>query len=106
MVAEVAYKMMQCYQFKVDKDLQIDVFHFLGTLVKTYSQGYPFVLRIIQMIKLYDHVASSIASGIQLLVENYNCSSILHNFIKEITEVLSDEKCSEKVILFRVSYLN
>lgn len=99
MTAEVAYRVMQCYKFKVDKELQNITFHFLGTLIKNYGQGYTFTIRIIQMIKLYDHLVQCIPEGFQLLVENYNCKGIIHDFTKEITELLSDEKTADDQVL-------
>lgn len=98
MIAEVPYRVMQCYSFKTDKELQNITYHFLGLLLKDYSQGYSFIIRIVSLIKLYEHVVPSIANGIQLLIDNYNCKGVLHDLIKEMIELLSDVNTAENVV--------
>lgn len=98
MLGEVAYQTMQCYNFKMDHDLQNATFHFFGMLIKNYSLGDTFVIRIVHMIKSYDHIVPTIPAGIQLLVENYNCPNLLHAFIKEMCELLSDERTNENQV--------
>lgn len=98
MVAETVYQTMQCYNFKTDKDLQNIIFHFVGTLIKNYSHGDMYVVRVVHMIKSYEHIVSTVATGIQLLIENYNCANLLHAFIKEMCELLAEEKVNENQV--------
>ncbi|KAK4878019.1 hypothetical protein RN001_010525 [Aquatica leii] len=92
LIAEVCYRFLENPTIKADKELCTELFSTLGMLIKGYSHGVTFVIRIVQFIKIHDHLSHCVPDGIQLLVKNYNCKGLIADFVREITEWQTDEK--------------
>ncbi|KAF5285103.1 hypothetical protein FQA39_LY16792 [Lamprigera yunnana] len=92
LIAEVCYRFLENPLTKSDKELCTELFNTLGTLIKGYNHGVTFVVRIVQLIKIHEHLNHCVPSGVQLLVKNYNCKGLVRDFVQEITEWQTDEK--------------
>lgn len=90
-VSEVCYIFLQNPTIKIEKDLKMEIFNLLGTLIKEYSHGTSFVIRIVQLIKIYEHLVHSLPEGVQCLITNYNCKGLIHDLVVEITEWQTEE---------------
>ncbi|KAF5285204.1 hypothetical protein FQR65_LT13319 [Abscondita terminalis] len=92
LIAEVCYRFLESPTIKSDKQLCTELFSTLGTLIKGYNHGVTFVIRIVQFIKIHEHLNHCVPDGINHLVKNYNCKSLIGDFVREITEWQTDEK--------------
>lgn len=92
MIAEILYKYLENPKIKTSRDLRVEIFNMLGSLVKNYHHGVSFIVRMVQMTKSFEHLVHCIPEGIQILVERYNCKSLVRDFIREITEWQTDDK--------------
>lgn len=90
---------MECYFFKHDKDIRMEAFSVLGTLLKSYNHSIKFVVCIVQLIKMHEHLVNCVPEGIQLLVESFNCKSLVRNFVREITEWQTGDNLDNQVKL-------
>lgn len=50
------------------------------------------MIRIVELIKLHEHLVQCLPEGFKFLVENYNCKGMIHNVIQEVTEWQTNEK--------------
>lgn len=98
LVSEVCYRFLQNPAIKPEKEVRVEIFSLLGFLIKTYSHGTAFVIRMVQLIKLHEHLVHCTPEGIQLLVQNFNCKGIVHDLIREITEWQTDEKYQDSQV--------
>lgn len=92
MIAEVIYRYLENPQVKSARELRIELFNTIGILVKNYHHGLSFRVRMVQMIKSLEHLVHCVPEGIQILVNKYNCKSLVRDFVKEITEWQTNEK--------------
>lgn len=98
MLASVCYKFLEMPNLKQDKDLQNEIFNLLGVLIKGYNYSMSFVIRTVQLVKIYEHLIHVVPKGIELLVENFNCKSLIRDFVKEITEWQTDENIQDSQV--------
>ncbi|KAL3271523.1 hypothetical protein HHI36_022001 [Cryptolaemus montrouzieri] len=92
LVSEVCYRFLQNAAIKNEKGVSTEIWSFLGTLIKSYNHRKTFVIRIVQLIKLHEHLVHCLPEGFRFLVENYNCKSMIHDIVQEVTEWQTDEK--------------
>ncbi|KAB0791130.1 hypothetical protein PPYR_02930 [Photinus pyralis] len=92
LVAEVCYRFLESSTIKSEKEVCTELLSTLGVLIKSYNHGMTFVVRIVQLIKIHDFLSHCVPQGIQLLVKNYHCKSLIRDFVQEITEWQTDEK--------------
>ncbi|XP_065218863.1 condensin complex subunit 1 [Planococcus citri] len=62
----------------------------LGILIKQYNNGISCKVKIVQLLKLYDHLDSTLAQTVVLIVEKFNCRSLIKELIVEIIETESE----------------
>lgn len=90
-----------CFQFlekpaiKNDKESLNEIFNIFGYLLKNYNYGCTFVLRATQMIKTHEHMSQCLPKGIQHIVTEFKCKSLLHDLIEELTEWQIDDKSND-----------
>lgn len=84
--AEICFSFLQNPSIKQDKKLRDDIFGFFGNLIKSYDYGKTFICRLINSIRVYEHLANVVPEGIKLLVNQFNCSAYVHHLVKEATE--------------------
>lgn len=78
--------------------MRVEMFHVLGTLVKCYNHGPSFIVRMVYLVKTHEHLATCIPEGIKILVESYNCKSLVHSFIQELIESQSNEQFQDNQV--------
>ncbi|KOX78117.1 Condensin complex subunit 1 [Melipona quadrifasciata] len=80
---KVCYKVLeQCKDLK-QKHTRKTIFQ---TAVKKYNHGISCVIRIIQLVKLHDTLASHMAVGVTHMVNNYGCNGLIREIMKEIDQ--------------------
>ncbi|XP_071442797.1 condensin complex subunit 1-like [Hetaerina americana] len=63
------------------------IFQVLGTLIKRYNHGLSCSLKIVQLLKIYEHTSSPLAQGvISFAGPALSCRSIVREVLREISE--------------------
>lgn len=97
---KVCYKVLeQCKDSKC-KHIRETIFEILGTSVKKYNHGISCVIRIIQLVKLHDILASHIAIGIIYMIKNCGCNGLIKEIMKEIDQSELSEPDSRNISIF------
>lgn len=91
MVASICYTFLESPSIKSDKDLTIEVFTMLGTLLKRHNHREAFIWRLIGLLKIHEHLVSVIPDGLRILMEEHNGQSLLNEFIVKMMEWQCDE---------------
>ncbi|KAK7862074.1 hypothetical protein R5R35_011493 [Gryllus longicercus] len=65
--------------------------HILGIMVIRYNYKISIVLRMVDVLNRVEHIAPSLALGVKILHDDYNCHSIVREIMKEIIESYSSE---------------
>lgn len=99
MISEVIYRYLENPQIKSERNLRVELFNLVGCLVKNYHHGISFIVHIVQMTKNYEHLLNCVPEGIQILVEQYNCKSLVRDFVKELTEWQTNEKYQDSQVI-------
>lgn len=86
MVSGICYMFLEDSSLSSNKDLYSEIFNILGTLVKSYNCGTSFIVRIVQLVKMCEDLVPFIPEGIKILVERYNCKSLVHTLVQELTD--------------------
>lgn len=86
MISGICYLFLEDSNLSSNKELYTEIFNILGTLVKSHSCGTSFLVRVVQLVKTCEHVISFIPEGIKILVERYNCKSLVHAIVQELTD--------------------
>jgi len=65
------------------------IFQIIGSAIKKYNHAMIFPVRILQLLRNNEHSVGPIASGIYLLYEEYNITSVFSVLCKDIVETLT-----------------
>lgn len=90
--SDVCYQFLQDETIKSQKEILIELFSFLGYLIKNFNHSTTFIVRLVQLIKMCEHLLHCLPDGIKLLVESHNLKGLVHELIKEVTEWQTDEQ--------------
>ncbi|VEN54794.1 unnamed protein product [Callosobruchus maculatus] len=95
LIANTCYEFLQNPAIKNDKDEIHSIFCIFGHLITSYSYGTTFILRLTQLIKMYEHLSICAPIGIKQLIVDFNVKGLLHELIEELTEWQTDEKTQD-----------
>lgn len=98
LISGLCYELLQNPTIKNEKEELVEIFNIIGHLVKVYSHGTTFVVRITQLVKLQEHLLHCVPKGIQQLIQNFNCKGLLHDMIEELTEWQTDDKTTDNQV--------
>ncbi|XP_029054482.2 condensin complex subunit 1-like [Osmia bicornis bicornis] len=99
-LTKVCYKMIeQCTDSK-QKHLRQTIFEILGTSVKRYHHGISCVVRMVQLVKLRDVLASHIGIGVVHMIDECGCNGLLREIIKEIDQSEPSESDCRNISAF------
>ncbi|XP_063220920.1 condensin complex subunit 1 [Bacillus rossius redtenbacheri] len=68
------------------KDTRESIMHVLGVLVKRYRHARSFIIKSMQLLKVYDHLVGPLAEGVRLLVSEYSGRSLVKELVKEVCD--------------------
>lgn len=91
-VADMCYRFLELGSIKTSKEARIEIFHVFGNLIARYHHSMTFVVRLVQLIKIHEHVAQIVHEGIELLVRQHACSSMIRELVREMTEWQTEEQ--------------
>ncbi|XP_011866970.1 PREDICTED: condensin complex subunit 1 [Vollenhovia emeryi] len=83
-LAQICYKILEQSKDAKQKHMRQTTFEILGTLIKKYNHGITCVVRIVQLVKLYDALAAPMAAGVVHLAIECGCSGLIKEVMNEI----------------------
>ncbi|XP_017786740.1 PREDICTED: condensin complex subunit 1 [Nicrophorus vespilloides] len=95
LLTDVCYGFLEAPTIKGEKETRQEIFNFLGYLVVHEGHGMAFVIRLVQLVKTYEHLTICISEGVQHLIQNHNCKMLIRDLVREITEWQVDEKFAD-----------
>nr|XP_034178145.1 condensin complex subunit 1-like isoform X2 [Osmia lignaria] len=99
-LTKMCYKMIeQCTDSK-QKHIRKTIFEILGTSVKRYHHGISCVVRIVQLVKLRDVLASHIGIGVVHMIDECDCNGLLKEIMKEIDQSEPSESDCRNISVF------
>lgn len=66
--------------------LKHSIFDILGVLIEKYGHGLSCTVKMVQLLKLYEHLPTTLAQGAVKFVIEYNSRNFVREMIREITE--------------------
>nr|XP_018906825.1 PREDICTED: condensin complex subunit 1 [Bemisia tabaci] len=68
------------------KPLRDILFKVIAQLIKKYNHGLSCTVKIVQLIKLYEHLITPLAHATVMFVTSYGCKSLVREIVREITD--------------------
>lgn len=99
-LTRACYKLLGQSRDSRQKNQRQTIFEILGTSVKRYNHGISCVVRIIQLVKLHDLLASHIGIGVVHMVDNCGCNGLIREIMKEIDQSEPSESDSRNISSF------
>ncbi|XP_076281904.1 condensin complex subunit 1-like isoform X2 [Lasioglossum baleicum] len=100
LLTKVCYKILERSKEGNQKNIRQTIFEILGLAVKKYNHGISCVVRIIQMVKLYDVLAAHLAIGVLHMVTECGCNGLIKEIMKEIDQSEPSEADSRNLSVF------
>ncbi|XP_076685668.1 CAP-D2 condensin subunit isoform X2 [Andrena cerasifolii] len=100
LLTKVCYKILEQCRDSKQKHTRQTIFEILGTSIKRYNHGISCVVRIIQLVKLQDVLASHIAIGIIHMITECGCNGLMREVMKEIDQSEPSEADSRNISIF------
>ncbi|XP_018316818.1 condensin complex subunit 1 isoform X2 [Mycetomoellerius zeteki] len=99
-LAQICYKILEQSKDAKQKHIRETIFEILGTLIKKYNHGITCVVRIVQLVKLYDALAVPIAAGVVHMVTECSCNGLIKQVMNEIGQSEINETDSRNTSIF------
>ncbi|RLU17541.1 hypothetical protein DMN91_009776 [Ooceraea biroi] len=99
-LAQTCYKILEQSKDAKQKHMRQTIFEILATLIKRYNHGITCVVRIIQLVKLYDSLAAPIAVGVVHMATESGCNGLIKEVMNEIGQSEIGEGDSRNVSTF------
>ncbi|XP_076282236.1 CAP-D2 condensin subunit isoform X2 [Lasioglossum baleicum] len=100
LLTKVCYKILEQSKEGKQKNIRQTIFEILGLAVKKYNHGISCIVRIIQMVKLYDVLAAHLAIGVIHMVTECGCNGLVKEIMKEIDQSEPSEGDSRNLSVF------
>ncbi|XP_076630904.1 CAP-D2 condensin subunit [Colletes latitarsis] len=100
LLTKMCYKVLeQCKNIK-QKHIRQTIFEILGTSIKKYNHGINCIIRIIQLVKVSDMLASHIATGVIQMINECGCNGLIKEVMKEIDQSEPSETDGHYISIF------
>ncbi|XP_076247462.1 CAP-D2 condensin subunit [Calliopsis andreniformis] len=100
LLSKVCYKILEQCKDSKQKHIRQTIFEILGTSIKKYNHGISCVVRIMQLVKLHDILATHIATGVIHMIEECGCNGLMKEIMKEIDQSEPSESDSRNISIF------
>jgi len=77
--------------FQNKKDTRLSIMETLGTLNKKYNYTLSCSLKFVQHLKHFEHLVTVLGQATEVMVRNFNCSSMVMELVREISRIDSRE---------------
>ncbi|XP_018394292.1 PREDICTED: condensin complex subunit 1 [Cyphomyrmex costatus] len=99
-LAQICYKILEQSRDAKQKYIRETIFEILGTLIKKYNHGITCVVRIVQLVRLYDSLAVPIATGVVHMVTECSCNGLIKEVMNEIGQSEINETDNRNTSMF------
>lgn len=99
-LSEVCYKLLELAKEPKQKRTRDTIFEILATLVKKHNQGITCVIRIVQLVTLYDYLAAPLAVGVVQMAQNFRCTGMMKEIMRELSQNEPQETEARNISLF------
>ncbi|XP_053985432.1 condensin complex subunit 1-like isoform X2 [Hylaeus volcanicus] len=106
LLTKMCYKILEHCKDSKDKHVRQTIFEILGISIKKYNHGMDCVIRIIQLLKLHNTLATHIANGVIHMVDTCGCNGLMKEVIKEIDQSEPSESESRCISIFLETIAN
>lgn len=88
LISNACYKMLEdpAISSVKMKPMRESIFQILGTLVSRYQHGLSCTVKVVQLLKIYEHLCTPLAECVVALVQDYGCRGFLKEIVREISE--------------------
>ncbi|XP_035722862.1 condensin complex subunit 1-like [Vespa mandarinia] len=99
-LSQICYNVLEhCRDIK-QKHTRQTIFEILGTLIKKYNHGIICIVRIVQLVKLFDTLPAYMATGVVYMDVECGCNGLLKQIIKELDQTEPAEAESRNISAF------
>ncbi|KAG1681236.1 Condensin complex subunit 1 [Nymphon striatum] len=84
LICNCCYKLLENPVVGRSKTTKDSIFQLLGIHIKKYNHSTSCTLKIIQLLRHFDHLVSPLAYGVGIFVNNYGAKTIINDIIREI----------------------
>ena len=86
LIANTMFKIFENPQMALQakKDVRLSIIQVLGTCNKKYNYTLSCSLKFVQHLKHFEHLVSVLGQATEVLVREYNCSSMVMDLVREI----------------------
>ncbi|KZC05191.1 Condensin complex subunit 1 [Dufourea novaeangliae] len=100
LLTKVCYKTLEQCKEARQKHIRQTIFEILGTSVKRYNHGISCIVRIIQLVKFHDVLASHIAVGVVHMINECGCKGLMREVMNEIDQSEPSESDNRNISIF------
>lgn len=88
LAANICYKTLEDPQVSQARlsYMKHTTFDILGTLIQKYGHGLSCTVKMVQLMKIYEHLPETLAQGAVKFVRDYQCRNFVREVIREITQ--------------------
>lgn len=99
LVANICYKFLEDTTINAGnlKYLRETIFQILGLLIKNYLHGLSFCVKVVQLLRMQEHLVNPLAQGIVQLVKECNCNQVVKEIVREIADTDGDQLVADTV---------
>lgn len=93
MIANFCYKCLEDPSISGTnlKYLRETIFQILGVLIKSYLHGLSFCVKVVQLLRMNEHVVNPLAQGVVQLVKECSCNNVVKEIVREIANTDGDQ---------------
>ncbi|XP_077268187.1 CAP-D2 condensin subunit isoform X3 [Temnothorax americanus] len=104
-LTQICYKILEQSKDAKQKYMRQTIFEILGTFIKKYNHGITCVVRIVQLVKLYDALAIPMATGVVHMVTECGCNGLIKEVMTEIgqSEVMETNSRNTSIFLENIA---
>eukprot|EP00092_Neocalanus_flemingeri_P032797 GFUD01035670.1.p1 GENE.GFUD01035670.1~~GFUD01035670.1.p1 ORF type:complete len:1485 (+),score=509.47 GFUD01035670.1:55-4509(+) len=93
LIASTMFKILEnpVMAFQNKRDVRLSIMQVLGTVNKKYNYTLSCSLKFIQHLKHFEHLVSVLGQATEVLVKDFNCTSMVMELVREISRIDTKE---------------
>jgi len=93
LIASTMFKTLEnpVMAFQNKRDVRLSIMQVLGTVNKKYNYTLSCSLKFVQHLKHFEHLVSVLGQATEVLVKDFNCTSMVMELVREISRIDSKE---------------
>jgi len=93
LIASAMFKILEnpVMAFQNKRDVRLSIMQVLGTVNKKYNYTLSCSLKFVQHLKHFEHLVSVLGQATEVLVKDFNCTSMVMELVREISRIDTKE---------------